>query len=86
MALFVLRFSARLRCVTLQQARVHILDTESFDSTFGPKAQRKRPNLIVGDMEVCACVRACVRACVHVRIGMTGCVCDDKSNSGTPKR
>ena len=82
MALFVLRFSARLRCVTLQQARVHILDTESFDSTFGPKAQRKRPNLIVGDMEVCACVRACV----HVRMGMTGCVCDDKSNSGTSKR
>ncbi|KAK0165306.1 hypothetical protein PV328_003832 [Microctonus aethiopoides] len=29
------------------QARVHILDTESFDSIFGPKKQRKRPNLSV---------------------------------------
>ncbi|KAK0183259.1 hypothetical protein PV327_001318 [Microctonus hyperodae] len=29
------------------QARVHILDTESFDSVFGPKKQRKRPNISV---------------------------------------
>ncbi|XP_034952186.1 nucleolar GTP-binding protein 2 [Chelonus insularis] len=29
------------------QARVHLLDTESFDSVFGPKKQRKRPNLPV---------------------------------------
>lgn len=29
------------------QERVHILDTESFDSVFGPKKQRKRPNLNV---------------------------------------
>ncbi|XP_076181444.1 nucleostemin 2 [Ptiloglossa arizonensis] len=27
-------------------ARVHLLDTESFDSVFGPKKVRKRPNLI----------------------------------------
>lgn len=29
-------------------ARVHLLETESFESTFGPKKQRKRPNLIAG--------------------------------------
>lgn len=31
--------------------RVHLLDTESFDSTFGPKKQRKRPSLKVRDLE-----------------------------------
>lgn len=32
-------------------SRVHILDTESFESTFGKKATRKRPNLKVGDYD-----------------------------------
>ncbi|EGW00546.1 nucleolar GTP-binding protein 2 [Cricetulus griseus] len=32
-------------------AKVHILDTESFESTFGPKSQRKRPNLFASDMQ-----------------------------------
>ena len=36
----------------VQSARVHILDTESFGTTFGPKAQRKRPNLKAADMKV----------------------------------
>lgn len=31
-------------------ARVHLLDTESFDTTFGPKKQRKRPSLKVKDL------------------------------------
>lgn len=31
--------------------RVHLLDTESFDTTFGPKKQRKKPNLKVRDLE-----------------------------------
>lgn len=35
----------------LQNAKVHILDTESFESTFGPKSQRKRPNLFASDMQ-----------------------------------
>nr|XP_058969591.1 nucleolar GTP-binding protein 2-like [Pocillopora verrucosa] len=35
----------------VQSARVHILDTESFGTTFGPKAQRKRPNLKAADMK-----------------------------------
>lgn len=35
-----------------QSARVHILDTEGFEMTFGPKAQRKRPNLKAADMQV----------------------------------
>jgi hypothetical protein len=30
---------------------VHILDTESFETTFGPKSQRKRPNLSTNDMQ-----------------------------------
>jgi len=34
-----------------QSARVHILDTEGFETTFGPKAQRKRPNLKAADMK-----------------------------------
>ncbi|XP_067679887.1 nucleolar GTP-binding protein 2-like [Haliotis asinina] len=33
-----------------KHARVHLLDTESFQSTFGKKSQRKRPNLKVADM------------------------------------
>ncbi|XP_012560955.2 uncharacterized protein LOC100211559 isoform X1 [Hydra vulgaris] len=32
-------------------ARVHLLDTDSFDNTFGPKAQRKRPVIVAGDLE-----------------------------------
>ncbi|CAI9562121.1 unnamed protein product [Staurois parvus] len=31
-------------------SKVHILDTEAFEITFGPKSQRKRPNLAAGDM------------------------------------
>ncbi|KAM4045920.1 nucleolar GTP-binding protein 2 [Anomaloglossus baeobatrachus] len=31
-------------------AKVHILDTETFETTFGPKSQRKRPNLLAGDV------------------------------------
>jgi nuclear GTP-binding protein len=36
-----------------KQKRVHILDVESYQTTFGPKAQRKRPSHIPGgdDME-----------------------------------
>ncbi|XP_056644457.1 nucleolar GTP-binding protein 2 [Diorhabda sublineata] len=30
-----------------KNARVHLLDTESFESVFGPKKSRKRPNLVV---------------------------------------
>ena len=33
-----------------KQARVHLLDTESFSHTFGKKAQRKRPNLLSNDL------------------------------------
>ncbi|XP_014802058.1 PREDICTED: nucleolar GTP-binding protein 2 [Calidris pugnax] len=32
-------------------SRVHILDTETFETTFGPKAQRKRPNLCASDVQ-----------------------------------
>ncbi|XP_057561590.1 nucleolar GTP-binding protein 2 [Hippopotamus amphibius kiboko] len=32
-------------------SKVHILDTESFETTFGPKAQRKRPNLFASDVQ-----------------------------------
>lgn len=37
--------------VRAHNSRVHILDTEGFETTFGPKAQRKKPNLMVGDMK-----------------------------------
>jgi len=30
---------------------VHILDTEAFENTFGPRAQRKRPSLLVEDVK-----------------------------------
>ncbi|XP_060073692.1 nucleolar GTP-binding protein 2-like [Ylistrum balloti] len=36
---------------TAKHARVHLLDTESFESTFGKKSQRKRPNLKFEDMQ-----------------------------------
>uniref|UniRef100_A0A8D2KZR6 Nucleolar GTP-binding protein 2 n=1 Tax=Varanus komodoensis TaxID=61221 RepID=A0A8D2KZR6_VARKO len=32
-------------------SKVHILDTETFETTFGPKSQRKRPNLVVSDVQ-----------------------------------
>ncbi|KAL7980595.1 hypothetical protein Chor_001749 [Crotalus horridus] len=32
-------------------SKVHLLDTETFETTFGPKSQRKRPNLLANDME-----------------------------------
>lgn len=35
----------------LQNSKVHILDTEGFETTFGPKSQRKKPNLMVGDVK-----------------------------------
>eukprot|EP01134_Creolimax_fragrantissima_P001634 CFRG1634T1 len=33
-----------------KQSRAHLLDTETFDTTFGKKAQRKRPKLMSGDL------------------------------------
>jgi nuclear GTP-binding protein len=39
-----------------QHARVHILETETFENTFGPKAHRKKPNIKVSDMEVSASI------------------------------
>lgn len=35
----------------VKNSRVHLLDTEGFDKTFGPKKQRKRVNLKFGDLE-----------------------------------
>ncbi|TSQ69497.1 Nucleolar GTP-binding protein 2 [Bagarius yarrelli] len=32
-------------------SKVHILDTETFETTFGPKAQRKKPNLKVEELK-----------------------------------
>ncbi|XP_028985926.1 nucleolar GTP-binding protein 2 [Betta splendens] len=37
--------------VKAHNSKVHILDTEAFETTFGPKAQRKRPSLMVGDVK-----------------------------------
>nr|XP_022901901.1 nucleolar GTP-binding protein 2 [Onthophagus taurus] len=34
-----------------KHARVHLLDTQSFESVFGPKKSRKRPNLAVKGLE-----------------------------------
>ncbi|KAK6934281.1 GTP binding domain [Dillenia turbinata] len=34
-----------------KQARVHLLDTEPFESVFGPKGKRKRPKLMAMDYE-----------------------------------
>jgi len=36
---------------TAKHSRVHILDTETFESTFGKKAQRKRPNIQYEDLQ-----------------------------------
>uniref|UniRef100_A0A8C6PGP8 Nucleolar GTP-binding protein 2 n=1 Tax=Nothobranchius furzeri TaxID=105023 RepID=A0A8C6PGP8_NOTFU len=37
--------------VKAHNSKVHILDTEGFETTFGPKAQRKRPSLVVEDVK-----------------------------------
>ncbi|XP_067261991.1 nucleolar GTP-binding protein 2 isoform X1 [Chanodichthys erythropterus] len=37
--------------IKAHNSKVHILDTETFETTFGPKAQRKRPNLTVGELK-----------------------------------
>ncbi|XP_048881431.1 nucleolar GTP-binding protein 2 [Brienomyrus brachyistius] len=37
--------------VKAHNAKVHILDTETFETTFGPKSQRKRPSLSVSDVK-----------------------------------
>jgi nuclear GTP-binding protein len=34
-----------------KQARVHVLDTESFENVFGPKKIRKRPSLGVTELK-----------------------------------
>lgn len=47
----VLLNSMALLPMHLQNSKVHILDTEGFETTFGPKAQRKRPSLMVGDVK-----------------------------------
>lgn len=39
-------------------ARVHLLETESFETTFGPKRQRKRPSLAAGDLDAYAAAAA----------------------------
>ncbi|OWF48898.1 nucleolar GTP-binding protein 2-like [Mizuhopecten yessoensis] len=36
---------------TAKHARVHLLDTESFETTFGKRSQRKKPNLKFEDMQ-----------------------------------
>lgn len=36
---------------SVQQARVHLLDTEPFKDAFGPKGKRKRPQLLATDYE-----------------------------------
>uniref|UniRef100_A0A3Q0SFC9 Nucleolar GTP-binding protein 2 n=1 Tax=Amphilophus citrinellus TaxID=61819 RepID=A0A3Q0SFC9_AMPCI len=37
--------------VKAHNSKVHILDTEGFEITFGPKAQRKKPSLLVEDVK-----------------------------------
>ncbi|XP_050986421.1 nucleolar GTP-binding protein 2 [Labeo rohita] len=37
--------------IKAHNSKVHILDTETFETTFGPKAQRKRPSLSVGELK-----------------------------------
>ncbi|XP_052000307.1 nucleolar GTP-binding protein 2-like [Xyrauchen texanus] len=37
--------------IKAHNSKVHILDIETFDITFGPKVQRKRPSLSVGELK-----------------------------------
>ena len=48
----VIDFTYFLFLLLCQTARVHLLDTETFENTFGPKAKRKRPALATSDLEV----------------------------------
>lgn len=47
----ILRQPMCLLFAFFKNSKVHILDTETFETTFGPKAQRKRPNLSVGELK-----------------------------------
>ena len=75
-----------IRCIHItcthpaaQRTRVHLLDTESFDATFGPKSQRKRPRISAPDIEVgllCACVPVyCVPMCLSAVCLCAGVLC-----------
>ena len=37
--------------ISVKQARVHLLDTQPFENTFGPKSKRKRPKLLAADYD-----------------------------------
>ena len=50
--LLVTCLSLSLCFFSLQHSRVHLLETESFSVTFGPKSQRKRPNIKADDIQV----------------------------------
>ena len=49
----VITFKCAFIYFTFKSARVHLLDTESFPNTFGPKSHRKRPVLTSSDVTVC---------------------------------
>ena len=51
--------------------RTHIVETEPFGDTFGPKAQRKRPRLDVGDFEELSRVGAASREAEATAEGRT---------------
>lgn len=49
---FVSRDHSHVRFrIELATQRSHIIETEPFQDTFGPKAQRKKPHLVVGSFE-----------------------------------
>ncbi|KAA8523877.1 hypothetical protein F0562_010300 [Nyssa sinensis] len=54
-----------------KQARVHLLDTESFQDAFGPKTKRKRPKLLASDYESLAKKADCSQDAFEEKRGAT---------------
>lgn len=78
-----------MRVVYLQNAKNHLLDTESFDTTFGPKSHRKKPKTQASDLKVlCIIIIKLVYYCHLFLIGPHGnhstvcryCGCTAKTN------
>lgn len=48
---YLFSFANWVLYTSVKQARVHLLDTQPFENTFGPKSKRKRPKLMAADYD-----------------------------------
>lgn len=60
--------------IMLQYARVHLLDTEPFENTFGKQSRRKKPTLKVADVKVSGSNSKYVNGCSRVNCCFSHCM------------